>query len=108
MLNSSATQTSASGGSMQIRRRQEFFTKSLNATAPEESIPALHFPDSKFIFLLFFLVSVGNHGGTGSLANLMRVVSLWPTIDTWISVCCYPHKQKCILKYLTLHQVQGL
>lgn len=51
MLNSSVTQTTASGGSMQMRRKQEFSSKSFNAYEPEESIPALFFPDSKFIFL---------------------------------------------------------
>ena len=43
MLNSSATQTAASGESMQIRRKQEFLPKSLNAYEPEESTPALFF-----------------------------------------------------------------
>ena len=51
MLNSSATQTAAYGGSMQMCRKQEFLPKPLNAYEPEESIPALYFPDSKFIFL---------------------------------------------------------
>ena len=43
MLNSSATQTAASGESLQIRRKQEFLPKSLNAYEPEESTPALFF-----------------------------------------------------------------
>ena len=51
MLNSSATQTAAYGESMQMRRKQEFLPKPLNAYEPEESIPALYFPDSKFRFL---------------------------------------------------------
>ncbi len=63
MLNSSTTQTAASGGSMQIRRKQEFLPKSLNASEPEESIPALHFPDSKFIFLEIFRSRGGGTAG---------------------------------------------
>ena len=55
MLNSPATQTAASGGLMQMRRRQEFLPKSLNASEPEESTPALYFPDNKFIFLHFYV-----------------------------------------------------
>ena len=65
ILNSSATQTAVSGGSMQIRRMQEFLSKSFNASEPEKSIPALYFPDSKFIFLLFLCSRAGEtQGGT--------------------------------------------
>ena len=40
MLNSSATQTTASGGSMQMRRKQEFLPKSFNAY--DQKNPFLH------------------------------------------------------------------
>ena len=52
MQNSSSTQTAASEEAKQSRRRQKLLIKSLKASESDFFDPALHFPDSKFIFLL--------------------------------------------------------
>ena len=62
MLNSSATQTAASGEAKQSRRKQELLTKSLKASETDSSDPALFFQTANLCSCSFVIPGRGAAG----------------------------------------------
>ena len=75
---------------MQMRRKQEFSSKSLNAYEPEGSTPALLFPDSKFIFLKFGGSQTEKPQGAALLASLRLATGQRPEVTERISAGLLP------------------
>jgi hypothetical protein len=85
MLNSSATQTTASGGSMQMRRKQEFLPKSFNAY--DQKNPFLHCFFRQQIYIpAVFVFPGGELQGTALLASLRLASGRRPDTAGRISV----------------------